>query len=559
MSSHKEAPGIANDAAADNTDVYAFVSPDKPDTVTLIANFVPLEDPAGGPNFFEFGDDVLYEIHIDNDGDGVAEVTYQFRFTTEIADENTFLYNTGTIATIDSPNWNRKQFYGVTRVAGPGGSPGGVTLGSHLACPPCNIGPASTPNYADLAAAAIHPLTGGVTGQVFAGQRAEGFYVDLGAIFDLGILRPFLSAHLAKMPNAPGVNATAAKNIHTIAIQVPKSELVTGDGSTATAKNNVIGVYASASRQRQTAYGASGKPVPSGDWVQVSRLGNPLVNEVLINIPNKDRFNSQAPAGDKQFLSHFTKPELAGLLPALYPGVFPNLAKYKKDRADIQAIFLTGLPPGLPGLGTFQNLGDGKTLAELLRLNVAVPPTSKPSNLGILGGDLAGFPNGRRVFDDVTTIELRALAGATLPLVDPTYKADAAATAITEGLTSSNTDVTANNTVHYQSTFPYLGTPHSGYSTPSDNRRANDLGAINQPPSGSTIPVGAPQTGVGPAATGSDTTVLAGAALAGLAVVGAAAARSRTAGAASSAASPVSAPSTRPRPRPRVERDGASE
>ena len=562
MSSHKEAPGIANDAAADNTDVYAFVSPDKPDTITLIANFVPLEDPAGGPNFFEFGDDVLYEIHIDNDGDGVAEVTYQFQFTTQIQNENTFLYNTGPIESLTSKNWNRRQVYSVARVLGAGGTPSAVKLASNLTSPPCNIGPASTPNYTALAAAAVHPLPlPAGQAQVFAGQRAEGFYVDLGAIFDLGILRPFLSAHLAKMPNAPGVNATAAKNIHTIAIQVPKADLITGDGKTIGNANNIIGVYASASRQRQTAYNDSGVPVPTGDWVQISRLGSPLVNEVLINIPNKDKFNSQNPVDDKQFVSHFTDPELAGLLPALYPGVFPHLAKFTDPRADIEAVFLTGLPKGVlkpltpkgadaattQAIADFATAGNG-TLADLLRLNAAVPPTTKsPSNLGLLGLDLAGFPNGRRVFDDVTTIELRALAGAILPLVAPTYVPDAAAGAITQGLTSSNTDVTAKNTVHYQSTFPYLGTPHSGYYTPRTNAAANDLGAINQAPA-APIPVGPPQTGVGPAATGGDdSSLLTGVALAGLAAVGvgAAAVRSRTAGA---APSPV--PSARPRPRP---------
>jgi len=143
MSSHKEAPGISGDPAADNTDVYAFVSPDKPDTVTLIANFVPLEDPAGGPNFFEFGDDVLYEIHVDNNGDGKPEIIYQFRFRTEYTIPTTFLYNVGPIESIDSKNWNRRQFGTITRVDVPGGKR--VVLGTDLACPPCNIGPLSTP------------------------------------------------------------------------------------------------------------------------------------------------------------------------------------------------------------------------------------------------------------------------------------------------------------------------------------------------------------------------------------------------------------------------------
>ena len=148
MSSHREAPEISKDPVADSTDVYAFVSPDKPDTVTLIANYIPLEGPAGGPNFYEFGDDVLYEIHIDNDGDGQADITYQFRFPTKLRNPDTFLYNVGPILSLDSPNWNRRQFYNVTRVDSTARAP---MLGEHLPCPPCNIGPLSTPNYADLA------------------------------------------------------------------------------------------------------------------------------------------------------------------------------------------------------------------------------------------------------------------------------------------------------------------------------------------------------------------------------------------------------------------------
>jgi hypothetical protein len=525
MSSHKEAPGIANDAAADNTDVYAFVSPDKPDTVTLIANFVPLQDPASGPNFFEFGDDVLYEIHVDNDGDAKSNVTYQFRFTTEYRNPDTFLYNTGPIDSLDSPNWNRRQFATVTRIDN-GTS---TTLGTHLPCPPCNVGPRSTPNYTALAASAIHDLQGGE--RVFTGQRAEGFYVDLGAIFDLGILRPFLSAHLAKMPAAPGVNATALKNIHTIAIQVPKTDLTKGnvDPKKVDDATSTIGVYASASRQKARVYNSDGTVTTTGPFTQVSRLANPLVNEVVINIANKDQFNSRTPDGDNIFIDRFAHPELAGLLPVLYPGVFPNLAKYKKARVDIEAILLTGIPGGIiPG---FQNVTTPNTPSDLLRLNMAVPPTtSHPSNLGLVGGDAAGFPNGRRVFDDVTTIELRAVAGVTIPLVDPSFTPDDAAGAITPGLTSSNTDVTADNTVHYLSSFPYLGTPHSGFYVPGNNDPAPDLGRINQPPNQVPIvPVGPPQTGVGDADSARGWLIGGGLALAGAAAVGAAVARPRPA------------------------------
>jgi hypothetical protein len=467
MSSHKEAPGITNDPAADNTDVYAFVSPDKPDTVTLIANFVPLEDPDGGPNFAEFGDDVLYEIHVDNNGDAEADITFQFRFRSVNTIPDTFLYNVGPIESIDSANWNRKQYATITRVE----HGTATTLGTDLPCPPVNVGPHSTPDYASLAAAAVHPLAGG--GYVFTGQRAEGFYVDLGAIFDLGTLRPFANAHLEKMPASGGINATKAKNIHTIAIQVPKTALTKGgyDPTSVTDKRSTIGVYASASRQRSRVLDDDGTVHNSGRWVQISRLGNPLINEVVIPVGLKDLFNASPPAKDSQFASHVTTPELAGLLNVLYPGVFPNLAKYTKPRVDLAAILLTGIPAGI--VAGFQNVTTTKE-ADLLRLNLAVPPTlRKPSNLGLIGGDAAGFPNGRRVFDDVTTIELRAIAGATLPLVDKTYKPDAAAGEITQGLTSSNTDVTAENTVNYQYTFPYLGLPHGGYQNPGNDQPAS--------------------------------------------------------------------------------------
>ena len=224
MSSHREAPEISKDPVADNTDVYAFVSPNHPDTVTLIANYIPLEWPPGGPNFYEFGDDVLYEIHIDNDGDGIADITYQFGFQTTVQNPGTFLYNTGPIASLKDPTWNVRQLYSVTRVK----NGQATVLGEALASPPCNIGPFSTPDYNTLAQQAVHVLPSGET--VFAGQRAEGFYVDLGAVFDLLDLRPFQDLHVNPMPAASGVDGTNRLNVHTIAIQLPKS-MLTGDGS----------------------------------------------------------------------------------------------------------------------------------------------------------------------------------------------------------------------------------------------------------------------------------------------------------------------------------------
>ncbi len=269
MSSHREAPEIAKDPVADSTDLYAFVSPDRPRTVTLIANYIPLQEPAGGPNFYEFGNDVLYEIHIDNDGDGFPEISYQFRFHTKLTTPESFLYNTGPITSLTDPNWNSKQFYSVTRVD----RHGSRVLGSNLACPPCNVGILSTPHYeARLGSKAVHSLGNGIS--VFAGQRAEEFYVDLGSIFDLANLRPFQQANvfgkLAGLVSQPGVNATNRLNVHSVAIQVPTNQLVRAGRPT-------IGVWTTASRPRVM----------------------PLINEVIIRAGQQGQME-QAGAGTRQ-------------------------------------------------------------------------------------------------------------------------------------------------------------------------------------------------------------------------------------------------------------------
>jgi hypothetical protein len=461
MSSHREAPEISQDPVADSTDVYAFISPDWPDSVTIIANYIPLQEPAGGPNFYEFGDDVLYEIHIDNTGDGHSNISYQFRFHTELRNEDTFLYNTGPITSLTSPNWNRRQLYSVTRVEGSHRT----VYGTGFVCAPCNIGPLSTPNYDRLAAEAVHALDG--RQHVFAGQRAEGFYVDLGSIFDLANLRPFqelhnqYGMHVFSKP-APGVNATNGLNVHSIALQVPISELTRRGTGKEDDPRSVIGVWSTASRQKVRLWDSDkGEDVNSGPWRQVSRLGNPLVNEVINPIGKKDLWNTLPPSHDKLFASYVAHPELAALLPGLYPGVFPNLEKLVKSgkpRADLEAILLTGLPAGIvPG---FQNY-TGAVQADMLRLNTGIKPSKKPNILGVIGKDLAGFPNGRRVFDDVVTIELRAIAGATYPLVDKSYKPDAAANAVTDGLGPSSVKA------GYLGKFPYLGVPYSGFYNPS--------------------------------------------------------------------------------------------
>ncbi len=455
MSSHREAPEISKDPVADSTDLYAFVSPDKPDTVTIIANYIPLEAPAGGPNFYEFGDDVMYNIYIDNDADGEAEIQYQFRFHTRVHNKDTFLYNTGPISSNEDSNWNRQQRFSVFKMS----DGKWKRLGQRLTCPPCNIGPRSTPHYAKLAHSAVHKLPSGET--VFAGQRREGFYVDLGSVFDLAALRPFQKYHLlAPNTNTPGVDTLSMSNVHSIALQIPK-RMLTPDGSdptSTTSQKSVIGVWTGADRRKALIREAYGAKTHAGPFVQVSRLGNPLINEVVIPMTEKDGWNTTAPKDDSQFLKYYAHPVLQDYLVALYPGVFPNLANYTKERADLEYILLHGIPAGVVS-PTFQNY-TGSVAADMLRLNMAVPPTtSNPSPYGVLGGDLAGFPNGRRVFDDTVTIELRAVAGATIPLVDKSYTADSAATAIY--------DVTPPDMTRYQPHFPYLGIPLAGFDVPA--------------------------------------------------------------------------------------------
>ena len=455
MSSHREAPEISKDPVADNTDTYAFVSPDRPDTVTIISNYIPLEDPAGGPNFFEFGDDVLYRINIDNTGDGRADIAYEFNFSTKVRNPDTFLYNTGPIDSLASPNFNRPQTYTLTEVRGTKQR----TLGRGLPTPPCNIGPRSTPNYPALASAAISDVGDGI--KVFAGQRLDGFYVDLGAVFDLAVLRPFQSLHLIPTPATDGVNALRSFNVHTIAIQVPISQL-TRNGKKPTDVmdgKSVIGVYAAAYRQKGR-YQDEDRNNWSGPYTQVSRLANPLFNEVIVPMSKKDRWNRVEPRRDADFAKYVAQPELARLLPVLYPGVFPNLAALKKDRADLLAILLTGIPGGLiPG---FQNY-TGPTQADLLRLNVAIPPATSPRINGLIDGDLAGFPNGRRVSDNVVAIELRAIAGALFPLVDPSFTPDAASGLLYDLVKGGKDANTPPPSVSYLTEFPYLDHPVSGY------------------------------------------------------------------------------------------------
>jgi hypothetical protein len=430
-SSHREAPRIAQDPVADNTDVYAFVPPDAPNTVTLVGNWIPLEAAYGGPNFHRFGEDVLYQFNIDNDGDGQAEIRYNFRFHNRLLNPKTFLYNTGRVTGLNDPDLNVRQNYTLTETRY------GVThvLATGVPVAPANVGPRSTPNYAALAAAAVKNLPGGI--KVFAGPRDDPFFVDLGSIFDLGGLRPLNTAHAIPLPNAPGKDGLDGFNVHSIVLQVPKSRLVRGDST--------IGISSATYRQQIRVLKPTGHaPILGGPWVEVSRLGQPLVNEVIIPLGKKNLFNSSHPYNDAQFAAFVTDPELAKLIPVLYPGVTVPHA----PRNDLVSIFLTGIT----GLNKQKNV----QASEQLRLNTAIPPTpfAMQNRLGLLAGQQDGFPNGRRLIDDVTDIELRALAGGT-PFTP----------AFNHGPNNALTDGVDANDVPFLAHFPYVALPHSGYDT----------------------------------------------------------------------------------------------
>jgi hypothetical protein len=430
-SSHREAPMISMDAAADTTDVYAFVSPDKPDTVTIITSWYPFEEPVGGPNYFSFDDNVLYEIHIDNVGDAQPHITYQFRFDTQVGNGNTFLYNTGPIESLDDPDFNVKQTYTVTRLDN-----GAATeLGKGLKTPPVNVGAKSTPNYEALSNAAVQSLSDG--SMVFAGQSDDPFFVDLN-VFDLLTIR--------KLPGnaGGGVDGLKGYNVHTIAIQVPINKLTKdGAAASATAGNAVIGVWATASRQATRVLRAGGTVEGSGEWVIVSRLGAPLVNEVVVPLAAKDLWNNSKPADDAQFLGGVTDPELARLFKALY-----NIQVPPAPRDDLVAIFLTGIP------GATQPVTSTLKPSEQLRLNMTVPPSANPNSLGVVGGDMAGYPNGRRLADDVTDISLKAVAGAAYPLFHPDFTPDPLAAQLGDGVDA--------NDLPFRSAFPYVALAHDG-------------------------------------------------------------------------------------------------
>ncbi|GAC1386207.1 MAG: DUF4331 domain-containing protein [Herpetosiphon sp.] len=481
-SSHREAPLIASDPDADNTDVYAFVSPDRNDALTLVADYIPLEWPEGGPNYHKFSDDVLYEIHIDNVGDGKSHITYQFQFKTTIKNPKTFLYATGPIASLTDPNWNISTSYDVTEVVAANNLPPVTTvLATNLLATPVNIGPKSTPNYPQLAQMGIQTVPSAQGDiKLFAGPRDDPFFVDLGSIFDLLTLRPQAPPIGYKDNSKIPQDGLAGYNTHSIVMQVPISRLTAGDP--------VLGVWATASRRATRVLTSSGSSA-SGEFVQVSRLGNPLVNEAVIPLALKDAFNglkpeqdfglytSGTPAGDLLKTS-VLDPELQRLLKGLY-----NVPNPGPNRTDIQAIFLQGIKTTKPftiktgggdvtvpaGTNVNQPISPLAQPAEMLRINTAPPfrpgtPGSfcKPvpdNQFGLLGGDVCGFPNGRRLADNVTRIELLAVAGAAFQVLNN----DATNTfQFNPALLNVLSDGVTHNDMEFLTSFPYVATPHQG-------------------------------------------------------------------------------------------------
>ena len=352
-SSHREAPLIAEDPSADNTDLYAFRSPDRPSTVTIVANWIPGEDPAAGPNYWTFSPSAKYKINIDRNGDARPDLVYEFRFGRTAGPA--FLGNTVQTWSM----WRNKKLLARGKT------------------PPNNIGPRSTPNYRSLVTDSIVEKDGI---RIFAGQRDDAFFGDIGAIFDLLAFRKGTGA------NGGGKDFFAGYAVHSIALQIPISQL--------NAKSSTIGVYASTERQNVTVDGTLKR-----GWTQVSRLGNPLVNEVVIPTPMKDLWNRSRPVDDKQFAAPVVTPVLAKLMNQLYKVGAPETG-----RDDLVAVFGTGVK----GLNY-----TGDTVADLLRLNYSIPvtPAGKVSRLGVIGGDLGGFPNGRRLGDDVVDAAERVMAG----------------------------------------------------------------------------------------------------------------------------------------------------
>jgi hypothetical protein len=426
-SSHREAPLVAADPQVDATDLYAFVSPDAPKTVTLIANWIPFEEPSGGPNFYSFSPDAYYDIEIDNNGDALPDITYRWKFTNHYRNTDTFLYNTGQVTSLDDTDLNFYQTYDLYKIVGSQQK----TILTDAPVAPSYVGDASMPDYESLSNEAIVKSPGKFTS--WAGQADDPFFLDL-RVFDL-----LYGANLTEA----GHDTLTGFGVNSVALQVPKTALGrNGDGS------NIIGVWTTVERPSVRVQNPDGTQSYSGDLVQVSRLGMPLVNEVVVPVGLKDLFNASQPKDDAQFAPKVETfgndpNDLPAVVNALYgipiPDSDPNTPGIQ--RSDLTEVFLTGIP----GL----NEPPSVAASEMLRLNMSTPVCEPPwcstySRLGVIGGDNAGFPNGRRLADDIVDSALQVVEGVLL------------------GQSTGLGDGVDANDKPFRTAFPYLALPTSG-------------------------------------------------------------------------------------------------
>jgi hypothetical protein len=425
-SSHREAPLTSAEPQIDQTDLYAFIAPDRPNRVTFVSSWLPFQEPAGGPNFYLWAERTNYDINIDNDGDARADVTFRWRFTTHHRNGgDSFLNNNGVVDSLNDPNLLVYQTYDLWRLR-EGREP--VRLLDDAKVVPSHVGDASMPTYnADLFDAGTRSF--GDHNRSWVGQSDDPFFLDL-RVFDLIYGGDFSEA---------GDDTLAGFNVNTMVLQVNKGMVRGADGP-------IIGIWNTASRRGVRVLDASGGLSDRGDLVQVSRLGMPLVNEVVVPVAAKDYFNASKPRQDAQFLDKVQDPELPHVVSTVYPSVFPNVPDSDPDasgvqRADLVSVFLTGVE----GL----NMPEGVRPSEMLRLNLSIAPcTDACSTLGVIGGDTAGFPNGRRLDDDIVDIALRVVMGVLLP------EHDADADGLADGVDA--------NDVAFLDAFPYVAYPHSG-------------------------------------------------------------------------------------------------
>jgi Domain of unknown function (DUF4331) len=458
-SSHREAPNILKDPTADNTDVWAYTAPDAPGALTVVANWIPLADPAGGPNFYPLDENARYYVKIDNSGDGYEDVAYRWEFKTRFRNPNSFLYAAPTVDSVDDPDLNLFQTYDLYKETYNRNRRLVRTkrIANDAPVVPDNVGPKTIPNFAQVEAGGVTPLRGG--GKTIVTPADDAFFVDLGSIFDgINIDKP--GRPMIGLGNqGGGKDDVAGYNTKSFVLQVPEREVTRDSRSVSgmNARNAVVGVWSTTERKSVSVLRRGGKRRYRSRWEQVSRLGNPLINEVIIPAGMKDKFNRTSPADDARNFGRFAlNPEPARILNALF-----NLGIQESNRTDIVQALLTGVP-GLT------QIGKNPAAADTLKLNLGVAPAANPNRFGVLAGDLAGFPNGRRLIDDVVDIELRVIAGA---LLSPPKN-------IPLG------DGVDQNDKPFRSAFPYVALANDGFN--SQLKRIEPQHApVPQPPPGS--------------------------------------------------------------------------